>query len=306
MATSLLFVTDDSPARWTLVSQLKSRFAETSAVQSLSVENTTFNMFLAFEALEDVASERERDYQSPRRLMTVENVDIGGLCRHVDAVVVSGLVATRWVRGVCQRPTLILFTSRHQVDDLLRETEPGLISAIYWEADPLLNLAMIRQVLQPSSTVGVLVSEHSQTWLRPLTPMAETLRLKLDIIPAQDDEDAVRLLRQRIDTLDAVLLIPDEHLINGWSLKPILLMTARKFIPVFGGTTEQYVKAGTTAAIVADSRQLMGQIKTFLRQLMKGETPAPDYPTATRVAINSVVAQALSIDMEKLSNAHAH
>ena len=117
---------------------------------------------------------------------------------------------------------------------------------------------------------------------------------------AKNDDDAVRALRQHIDSLDALLLVPDDTLINAWSLKPILLMTARHFLPVFGGPTDHFVKAGVTAARIPDFGGLIGDIKRILHQFAQGTIPLPQYPSTLRTEVNEWVARALSIDTERL------
>ena len=105
--------------------------------------------------------------------------------------------------------------------------------------------------------------------------------------------------------LDAVLLPPDATVINEWSLKPLLLMTIRQGVPTFGGLTARYVDAGVLAAVVADEERLPAQIQTILADLTRGRVPAPVYPVAVRVAVNSTVARTLGIAAEAVDRARS-
>ena len=256
---------------------------------------------MAFDEFRAAASATDSHAEKTRlsQLFDTEELPFSELCTQVDAIVAAGPAVVRLVHERCRRPTLIVFTPRYLADEIIETSNPTQLTAIYLEADPVLNLELISTVLAPATTVGVLVSERTQGWLTRLGPAAERLGLTLEPIVANDDEDIVRLLHQRIDQLDAVLLIPDDHIINGWSLKPIFLMTARRFIPVFGGATDHYVKAGAAMAVVADGDGQVAQIKSFIQRLARGERPAPSYPAATRIAVNQVVAQALSIKSRK-------
>jgi ABC-type uncharacterized transport system substrate-binding protein len=120
-----------------------------------------------------------------------------------------------------------------------------------------------------------------------------------------DDLGAVRALRPRLTGLDAVLLPPDLNLINEWSLKPLLLMTVRQGVPVFGGLTARYVEAGVLAAVVADEARLTEQMRLFIDELAHSRVPAPAYPTAVRVVINRTVAQTLGISANAMTRAQS-
>lgn len=151
----------------------------------------------------------------------------------------------------------------------------------------------------------MLVSPQQDARLSHLRKEADRLGFHLEEIVATNDEEAVRALRKRISALDALLLLPDLQLINAWSLKPILLMTIRQAIPTFGGPTTDYVRAGVLAAVVADLDRLPAQIMSVTQRLAHGEIPAPAYPKATRVVVNSTVADALSLKIPPAWNAHA-
>ena len=164
----------------------------------------------------------------------------------------------------------------------------------------MLNLRLIPQMIPDATTVGVFVSPQSAAWLPKVRAEAQQLKLRLDEIAATNDEEAVRKLRIRISDLDAVLLPPELSIINAWSLKPILLMSARHRVPAFGGLTEDYVKAGVMAAVVLDLNRLHEQIDTFTERLLQGKVPEPAYPDASHVVINELVAHAMSINIDQI------
>lgn len=168
------------------------------------------------------------------------------LCQRppVQGVVVMGDAATRAVLQACSLPTVIVGTSGQQVTPLLADTRRTSVSAIYLEAEPLLNLRLVRALLPAARTVGVLVPTPAPGWLARLRSEAHRLEFTLNEIPVTDDLSAVRALRQRLPGLDAVLLPPETTVINEWSLKPLLLLTIRQGVPTFGGLTARYVAAG--------------------------------------------------------------
>ncbi len=229
------------------------------------------------------------------------------LCQRnrVQAVVALGDETARATLQECPLPTLIIGITRPQVAPLLAEARRNSISAIYLEAEPLLNLRLARALLPAARTVGVLVPTPAPAWLSPLRAEAQRLHFTLDEIAATDDLDAVRALRPRLPGLDAVLLPPEPALINEWSLKPLLLMTVRQGVPTFGGLTARYVEAGVLAAVVADEERLPEQIQAVVAGLARGRAPAPTYPTAVRVVVNPIVAQTLGLSAEAVDRARS-
>lgn len=229
------------------------------------------------------------------------------LCQRnrVQAVVAMGDEAARAAIRECPLPTLIVGITRLQVAPLLAATPRDSISAIYLEADPALNLQVLRALLPAARTVGVFVPPDGPTWLPSLRAEAQRLHFTLDEIAASADLDAVRALRPRLPGLDAVLLPPEPALINEWSLKPLLLMTVRQGVPTFGGLTARYVEAGVLAAVVADEERLPDQIQAVVAGLARGRAPAPAYPTAVRVVVNPIVAQTLGFSAEAVERAQS-
>jgi ABC-type uncharacterized transport system substrate-binding protein len=197
----------------------------------------------------------------------------------------------------CAAPVLLMLMPQRQVQQLLKNTPKTAVSAIYREVDPVLNLRLVRQLLPQATTVGLWVSPQSQAWLPRLRTEAQRLQLRLEEMPVTDDTAAVRELRHRIDQLDALLLLPDTAIINSWSLKPILLISARHYLPTFGGLTERYVDAGVMAAMVADLELISTQMAAMLQHLAQGDVPAPAYPQPVRMTFNDVVARAMSVSI---------
>ncbi|MCP5452278.1 MAG: hypothetical protein H6972_17330 [Gammaproteobacteria bacterium] len=228
-------------------------------------------------------------------------------CRadQADVVVACDRETIQTVIQECAIPLLAVRVSRQQVTPLLTFPRQAAASAIYLEADPLLNLQLARVLLPQARTVGVWVSTPAPAWLSSLRREARRLQFTLEEMRVSDDLEAVRALRPRLTRLDVVLLPPDSTLINEWSLKPLLLMTLRQGVPVFGGLTASYVEAGVLAAVVADEARLPEQMQRFIAELAHGRTPAPTYPTTVRVVINATVAQTLGLSADAVARARA-
>jgi putative tryptophan/tyrosine transport system substrate-binding protein len=232
-------------------------------------------------------------------------VDLAELCPRVRVVVAWGEPAARAAVRVCRRPTLGLGMPRPIAAAWLAAAGAEARAAVYLEAEPALNLRMIRALLPAARTVGVLAPDPAPGWLDPLRAEADRLGFRLEVIAAATDLEAVRALRGRLPGLDAVLLAPEPSLINEWSLKPLLLMTVRQGVPAFGGPSARYVAAGVLAAVVADEAALPAQARPLLAELAQNRAPPPAYPAAVRLALNPTVARTLGVSAPAMDRARA-
>ncbi|MCB1796160.1 MAG: hypothetical protein KDJ70_17395 [Candidatus Competibacteraceae bacterium] len=245
---------------------------------------------------------------TPRKALTANhNATLAGYCQpdRTDVIVAFDEAAAQAVAQECIVPLLVVQVSHQQVTALRVLPLRDRISALYLEAEPRLNLQLMRVLLPDARTVGVWVPTPEPAWLSPLRAEAQRLQFTLEEMIVSDDLEAVRALRPRLTRLDAVLLPPDLTLINEWSLKPLLLMTVRQGVPVFGGLTARYVEAGVLAAVVADEARGSEQMQRFIDELAQGRTPAPAYPTAVRVVINATMAQTLGVSAEAIARARS-
>ncbi len=218
-------------------------------------------------------------------------------------VVAFGWEVARAVARACDRPLLAVQVTHQQWRSGFETPSIAPRTALYLEADPRHHLALIRTFLPQAHRIGLLTPPDVPNWLTPLREAARVAGFELDEIPAGSDQEAVRALRVHLAGLDAVLLPPDSRLINEWSLKPLLLMTVRQGIPMFGGLTARYVEAGVMAAVVTDESRLLDQIRPLIAPLARGKAPSPHYPTAIQVAINPTVARHLNLSDEAIERA---
>lgn len=296
-AEILVVASENSPVYREFLAAQQRRYPDSLALPGMSHPGGRLAGFLAWP--QAAARSDERKQATLQVLTRAGNEAFAALCNRADVVVVAaGWEAARAAAQACAAPTLVVLTVAQQVNQLLNQPRKGALSAIFLEADPLLNLRLLRNMLPKAVTVGVLVSPASRAWLPALRAEAERLQLKLDEIAVTTDQEAVRDLRRHLEGLEAVLLLPEITVVNEWSLKPILLMTARSRLPTFGGINQNYVNAGVMAAVIANQDRLHEQIKAFVERLANGVTPPPAYPQATQVAVNRTVARTLSIQVD--------
>lgn len=231
------------------------------------------------------------------------------LCRvkGVEALVAMDSKAVEAAVRDCQLPILMAGIPQHQTVSLLAQARAKALpaSAVYLEANPSRNVAVIRALLPQARRIALLVPAVEPAWLPSVRAEANRLDFEPIEIGAGADLDVVRALRAHLAGLEAVLLPPDPDLINEWSLKPLLLMTVRQGTPAVGGLSARYVDAGVLAAAIADEKSLLEQIKRAVGELAQGRVPAPSYPAAVRVAVNPTVARTMGLSTEAVDRARS-
>ena len=229
------------------------------------------------------------------------------LCRNkgIEALVAVDSKAVDAVVQGCRLPVLMAGMTRHQTVSLLAQARAKAlpVSAVYAEADPSRNVAVIRALLPQARRIALLVPAIDPAWLPSVRDEARRFDFELIEIRAGADLDGVRALRVYLGRVEAVLLPPDPELINEWSLKPLLLMTVRQGVPVIGGLSARHVDAGVLAAAVADENAFLGQARRAAADLARGRAPAPSYPAAVRVVVNPTVARTLGLSDEAVERA---
>ena len=297
-ALTLFIAARDAASQREFLLTQQQRYAPSAALKTVRWQGVSLLGFIAAMP-PDAQTSPARHLQPalPRDTAAVAKNPFATLCERVDAVVAIGQQAGQAALQDCAAPVLLMLMPQRQVQQLRKGSQHKAVSAIYLEVDPILNLRLVRQLLPQATTVGLWVSPQSQAWLPRLRTEAQRLQLRLEEMPVTDDTAAVRELRHRIDQLDALLLLPDTAIINSWSLKPILLISARHYLPTFGGLTERYVDAGVMAAMVADLELISTQMAAMLQHLAQGDITAPAYPRAVRLTFNDVVARAMSVSI---------
>lgn len=233
--------------------------------------------------------------------------DWTALCRSgIQAVITADVAAARAALRDCPLPMVLMGIAPNELAPLLLSAQQQRlpVAAIRLEADPRLNLQLMRTLLPQSRKIGLLRAANAPDWLTPLLDEAHRLNFEIQEIVANSDLEAVRALRSQLIGLEAVLLPPDPILINEWSLKPLLMMTVRQGIPVFGGLTAPYVDAGVMASVVADENRVFDQA-LVLSESLKRDSLAPVYPIAVRVVINANIARILGFSPEILVRAQS-
>jgi len=114
------------------------------------------------------------------------------------------------------------------------------------------QLTLVKQVFSNLKAIGILYHPQQDSQLfRQCLDAAQKLNIKIVPGKIQKEEDIPSALKEMRSKSNALLLIPNQYVLNYSSLKYILMYGLSNNFPVIG-LSEFHVKAGALLAIRAD------------------------------------------------------
>lgn len=198
--------------------------------------------------------------------------------------------------GACLSvPIVVTYISRAAFDRLQREYPDAVLTAVFLEQPPGVQLRLLQHAVPRAHRVGVLYSSWSEAQLPELRAVAERLGLVLHEAAVTDDERAARVLHRLLPAIDAVLMLADPQIVNPDTIKALLLGSARHGVPLIGGLSSDYVQAGVAAGAFSTEESIDRSAEELMRKLAGGTTPKPVYAPAYRIHVNENVSRILNV-----------
>ncbi len=170
-------------------------------------------------------------------------------------------------------------------------------SAIFLEQPVARQLQLIKSALPSRNKLTVLVGSESAEYHRELQGESQRQGLELELLNVDEDADIDRIFSRNLLSENTLLLLPDPQVVNRRTVKPLVLGSYRKGIPVVG-YSQALVKAGALMAvhspISALERQMLKSVKNFFAT---GVLPPPRYASDFEVSVNYQLARALKISL---------
>ena len=193
-------------------------------------------------------------------------------------------------------PLLSLFVSNDAYTRVLaavakRPRAP--VSAIYAEASPHNQMALVRALYARRVGVGVLLTSNTSRQEAALRRAARSADLDLDLQYVEPGENIIRALA-RLRSAGVLLAVPDRDIYTADNLRNILESTYRRNQAMIGFSAS-LVNAGTLAAAYPTIHDTIAQVGDVIAVMAAGRIPEPQYPVYWRVAINDSVARSLNI-----------
>jgi ABC-type uncharacterized transport system substrate-binding protein len=170
-------------------------------------------------------------------------------------------------------------------------------SAVLLDQPPARQMALVRLLLPPGSSVALLLGPESSAAEGALAAAAARHGLRA-LVARTDGGDLPAALQRLLDGRgDALLAVPDPRVFNPGTVQNILRATMRGGVPVVA-FSPAYVGAGALAALHSTPRQLGRQAGRLARDFLGGRAlPAPQPPAEFTVSLNGEVARALGLAM---------
>ncbi|HET8704847.1 MAG TPA: hypothetical protein VFM46_00985, partial [Pseudomonadales bacterium] len=185
--------------------------------------------------------------------------------------------------------SVFVWSSSYHALKVQRSGDPGAISAVFADPDPVIQLELAKAFSGDKEKVATLVSSDTT----PAVQRAEKSPLKVEV-QVTDRKNLFKSLRQVSADAPLFLAIPDPELFNGETSGSVIetLFDQRKAVI---GYSPAFVKAGALATVHSEPEELTRQIREVLTQFKRDHRlPAERYPKYFKLAINERVARWLN------------
>jgi hypothetical protein len=217
----------------------------------------------------------------------------GSLIAPVGIKACSRVLALNPVRA----SVLCLMVSKAGFDSLITEAATKeRVSAVFIDQPPSRSIALVRLLLPDARRIGVLQSDETASQIAGLRQQAEQANFSLVVEPVKAPSEVPEALQRLLPKIDAFLLQPDSNVVNGNTLRYILLASYRQKVSVIG-FSRGMVNAGAVAAVTSEPAAIAQQGAAMVRQWnpVTGTIPAAGYASGFTLVFNYPVARSLGI-----------
>lgn len=170
------------------------------------------------------------------------------------------------------------------------------VTALFAEASPAQQLALVRKIFRRRITVGVLLSEYTAPFETQIRTAARGADLDLEVHRVSVSDNPIRALT-RLASATVLLGLPDRAIMSAENVQAFLEATYRRGMAVVGFSAA-LVRAGALASVYSTVEEVVAQASLLIEQLAGGQQPVPQYPAYWRVAVNERVARSLDIPID--------
>lgn len=181
----------------------------------------------------------ERVSGNETTVAVIRRDSLSDACARDQTIVVSGTSGPLDILTACPKAKVI------QLGDTLGTEHQGILT-IPLARSPARQFEVLLGAKPSLRAIGVLFSNTpaAQAALSDVRAVGKEYGVHVVLVPVPSGEQPVTSLARHFGAIGAVLVMPDPVVINPETIRPILLATARRQIPVVGGPSPAYVKAG--------------------------------------------------------------
>ena len=218
------------------------------------------------------------------------------LLERADLAIAVGYPAAEALARRESRPTLAVLVVEQSVRKLRARHPNARLYAIVLDQPPERQMSLIRSVLPDAHSVGVVLGLQSAPQRAALSDAATRHGLTALFAQVEDPSTLLESLDPLLATTDLILATPDPAVSNAINVRPMLLTTYRRRLPVFA-YSQAYVDAGALAAVFSSPADIARQVADWLARGRRDrpEPPFTETPRYFRIAVNRQVARALRL-----------
>lgn len=225
-----------------------------------------------------------------------------GIKRKKPLYVAIGLAALRsHFKKEAEGPVISILTSNQAYRSILEEAPKSRLAAttaIYADPAPADQLRLISLIYKRRVSIAVLVSDRTAHFASLLSQAAAKSNIELVIKQISQDESMNRVL-SHLESMPAILAIPDGAIYNSDSIRNIL-MTSYRSNQALIGFSASMVKAGALASTYSSVDDIVAQLSEMMTEIdATGRLPESQFPKYFSVVINDSVARSLDIVIDE-------
>jgi ABC-type uncharacterized transport system substrate-binding protein len=172
--------------------------------------------------------------------------DLAVACRTYSAVILSGADMIAPARVACPSGKLLLTGVSLIAYEQIPDGDRMAVTPLFSEHPPLSQLNLALQVTRDVRAIGVLYgsSGAASKQFRELATAAQQTDIRLVSLQVPVGKSPIAVLNDYLADLDVVIALADPEVMNPQSIRPLLLATARRRVPMIGGLSPSYIRAG--------------------------------------------------------------
>lgn len=183
-----------------------------------------------------------------------------------DAVIAVGTRAARSAVAMSEQPVVFSYVFNYRENDLLGARSRG-VEAIA----PLDAQLDAWQEAEPSiESIGLLVGSGHTELVEQARRLAEQRGLRLSVIQANSDQEALYLFKRVVHDIDGFWLLPDNRVLSARSLKNMMSLANRQGVSVLAPSPSM-LSIGANISVSPVAADIAARIRDIVERIHGGE-----------------------------------
>ncbi|MBF0472012.1 MAG: hypothetical protein HQL48_11655 [Gammaproteobacteria bacterium] len=177
--------------------------------------------------------------------------------------------------------------------------QPPLHTALFIEQPLSRFMVLIATVFPPQTTIGYAYSDSALFPVSAVVAAAQKRGISVQTTVVSEESEITKRLATLLPTVDLLLLLPDNRLLNRHTARGIILQAYQQKIPLLT-YSESLVKAGGGLALFSTVEEQGEEVAEMVATISAGGVvPPPSYPRKFSVAVNYQLVKNIGLELDE-------